>query len=149
MRNMGTLASMSLSILVDGQLWGLISCHDASPRQVSYQTRTACELLGRILALQIEAKETAVLAQRKLELRRQVVQLLAAMADRDSVVEGFRSLPDVVLEFARASGAAVIAGDDYQTFGNTPTEEQLQALARWRSTRRAWACGITSHRATR
>lgn len=134
MRNMGTLASMSLSILVDGQLWGLISCHDASPRQVSYQTRTACELLGRILALQIEAKETAVLAQRKLELRRQVVQLLAAMADRDSVVEGFRSLPDVVLEFARASGAAVIAGDDYQTFGNTPTEEQLQALARWLST---------------
>ena len=40
----------------------------------------------------------------------------------------------MVLEFARASGAAVIAGDDYQTFGNTPTEEQLQALARWLST---------------
>ena len=50
MRNMGTLASMSISIVIRDRLWGLISCHDAQPRQVSYQTRTACELLGRILA---------------------------------------------------------------------------------------------------
>ena len=66
MRNMGTLASMSISIVIRDRLWGLISCHDAQPRQVSYQTRTACELLGRILALQIQARETETLAQRKL-----------------------------------------------------------------------------------
>ena len=36
MRNMGTPASMSVSILRgDGQLWGLISCHHAAPRRVS------------------------------------------------------------------------------------------------------------------
>src|SRR5690606_31189165 len=63
MRNMGTLASMSISIVIRGRLWGLISCHDAEPRQVSYQTRTSCELLGRILALQIEAREAETLAQ--------------------------------------------------------------------------------------
>lgn len=131
MRNMGTLASMSISIVIGGQLWGLISCHDAQPRQVSYQTRTACELLGRILALQIEAKETASLAQRKLELRRQVVQLLAAMADCDSVIDGLRSVPDVVLEFTRAHGAAVIAGTSCEAFGEAPPAEQLQELAQW------------------
>ena len=87
---MGTLASMSISIVIRDRLWGLISCHDAQPRQVSYQTRTACELLGRILALQIQARETETLAQRKLQLRQQIVHLLSAMADRDSVVEGFR-----------------------------------------------------------
>ncbi len=31
MRNMGTLASLSISIIVRGRLWGLISCHDAAP----------------------------------------------------------------------------------------------------------------------
>src|SRR5690606_29000500 len=66
MRNMGTLASMSVSIVVRDRLWGLISCHNHEPRQVSHGTRTACELLARILALQIDATETAAQAQRKL-----------------------------------------------------------------------------------
>lgn len=131
MRNMGTLASMSISIVIQGRLWGLISCHDAEPRAVSYQTRTACELLGRILALQIEARESATLAQRKLELRRHVVHLLSAMADRDSVVEGFRQLPEVVLDFAQASGAAIVSADRCETVGDTPDTEQIKQLVHW------------------
>ncbi len=34
MRNMGTLASMSISILAHGRLWGPVSCHNATPRRV-------------------------------------------------------------------------------------------------------------------
>ena len=131
MRNMGTLASMSISIVVRGRLWGLISCHDAEPRQVSYQTRTSCELLGRVLALQIEAREVETLTQRKLELRQQIVRLLAAMADHDSVVEGFRQLPDVALAFAGAHGAAVISAESCETIGETPDYLQLMQLVQW------------------
>ncbi|WP_423814471.1 GAF domain-containing protein, partial [Pseudomonas viridiflava] len=58
MRNMGTMASMSLSIVVGGKLWGLISCHHEQPRPVDFQTRTACELLGSVLSLQIESYES-------------------------------------------------------------------------------------------
>ena len=136
MRNMGTLASMSISIVIRDRLWGLISCHDAEPRAVSYQTRTACELLGRILSLQIEARETETLAQRKLELRHQIVHLLSAMADRDSVVEGFRHLPDVVLGFAAADGAAIISADKCETVGNTPDHLQILRLTEWLGERR-------------
>ena len=32
LRNMGVGASMSISIIVDGELWGLIACHHYSPR---------------------------------------------------------------------------------------------------------------------
>ena len=133
MRNMGTLASMSISIVIRDQLWGMISCHDAAPRRVGYQTRTACELLGRILSLQIEAKESALLAQRKLELRRQTVELLSAMADQDSVIEGFRHLPSVVLGFADADGAAIISDERQETVGETPPAELLTALTQWLS----------------
>lgn len=136
MRNMGTLASMSISIVIRDRLWGLISCHDAEPRAVTYQTRTACELLGRILSLQIEARESETLAQRKLDLRHQIVHLLAAMADRDSVVEGFRHLPEVVLGFAGADGAAIISADKCETVGDTPDHEQILQLAQWLGERR-------------
>jgi hypothetical protein len=58
MRNMGTPASMSVSVLRgDGRLWGLISCHNAAPRGVPVEVRTACDLLGQVLSSHLEVKE--------------------------------------------------------------------------------------------
>ena len=57
MRNMGTWSSMSVSILVEGRLWGLVSCHHATPRLVTLQVRNACDFLAQVLALQISALE--------------------------------------------------------------------------------------------
>jgi light-regulated signal transduction histidine kinase (bacteriophytochrome) len=135
MRNMKTIASMSISIVVRGQLWGLISCHHASPRAVRFQSRTACELLGSALSLQIETKEAQANSQRLLSLRRQIVQMLAAMADLDSVNQGLRSVPQVLLSFVRASGAAVVSGSVVDVYGQTPPREQIVALTEWLSSR--------------
>ena len=40
LRNMGVGASMSVSILRDGKLWGLFACHHYSPRHISFEKRT-------------------------------------------------------------------------------------------------------------
>lgn len=135
MRNMQTIASMSISIVVEGQLWGLISCHHAEARSVGFQTRTACELLGRMLSLQIEAKIAQARTQHLLQLRQQIVQMLSSMADRDSVSEGLLALPDTFLNFARASGAAIISASRCELIGQTPPRDQVNALVQWLSTR--------------
>jgi chemotaxis family two-component system sensor kinase Cph1 len=131
MRNMQTMASMSISIIVRGELWGLISCHNTTPRSVRFQARTACELLGSVLSLQIETKEAQARNERMLSLRRQIVQMLAAMADLDSVTAGLRSMPSVLLEFVGATGAAVISESHIDVYGQTPPREQVIALSEW------------------
>jgi chemotaxis family two-component system sensor kinase Cph1 len=131
MRNMKTIASMSISIVVRGKLWGLISCHHASARSVRFQARTACELLGSALSLQIETKEAQASNQRLLNLRRRIVQMLAAMADLDSVNLGLRALPEVLVGFVRANGAAVVSGSTIDLYGETPPKEQIVALTEW------------------
>jgi len=55
LRNMGVGASMSISIVVDGQLWGLIACHHYGPRVLSLAQRVAAEMFGEFFSLQIEA----------------------------------------------------------------------------------------------
>lgn len=45
MRNMQTRASLTLSLRLDGKLWGLVACHHANPRYLSTRTRNAAELL--------------------------------------------------------------------------------------------------------
>lgn len=136
MRNMGTGASMSISIVMDGKLWGLISCHNKSPRPVSFQSRTACELLGRVLSLQLETKVAHLRSQKMLSLRKQIVQMLAAMADHDSVLKGIQSVPDVFLGFVGASGAAVVSDAECDLYGVTPTKHQVKALTTWLDERR-------------
>jgi chemotaxis family two-component system sensor kinase Cph1 len=131
MRNMQTMASMSISIVVDGRLWGLISCHHDQPHAVGFQTRTACELLGSVLSLQIETKAVHAQNERMLELRRQIVQLLSAMADSDSVRAGLLTLPETFLGFVRASGAAIIAEARCELLGDTPPQALVDALAVW------------------
>ncbi|GAB1616561.1 Bacteriophytochrome (light-regulated signal transduction histidine kinase) [Pseudomonas sp. LAIL14HWK12:I11] len=131
MRNMGTLASMSLSIVVDGQLWGLVSCHHDQPRPVDLRTRTACELLASVLSLQIESRESHASTRTLLDLRQHIVRMISSMADHDSVSEGLRDLPDVLLEFAGASGAAVISADRCDLIGKTPPQAQVTALVHW------------------
>ena len=133
MRNMKTAASMSVSIVVDGHLWGLISCHHESPHQVNFQTRTACELLGRVLSLQVETRQAHTQSERMLELRQQIVQMLSAMADHDSVLQGLRALPDTFVSFVGASGAAVVSGAGCDLYGGTPDKADVIALAEWLS----------------
>ncbi|MPT00500.1 MULTISPECIES: ATP-binding protein [unclassified Pseudomonas] len=133
MRNMGTLASMSLSIVVDDQLWGLISCHHAQPRPVDLRTRTACELLASVLSLQIESRESHARTRMLLDLRQHIVQMISSMADHDSVSEGLHQLPQVLLDFAGATGAAVISAERCELIGQTPPVAQVTALVHWLS----------------
>ena len=131
LKNMRTLASMSISIIVRGELWGLISCHHESARKVPFDVRTACEHLGQILSLQIEAKEERSEATQSLELRRKMVSLLSSMADSDNFVDGLAANPEAFLGFADASGAAIVSGGRCLRLGDAPSEPAILALVDW------------------
>jgi len=131
MRNMGTLASMSVSIVVQGELWGLISCHDMQPRNVGFEVRTACEHLGQILSLQVEAKQDRQDIRHRLELRSILVSLLASLTDDKGSLGGLLDAEVDLLRFANADGAAIVHNDECRTVGRTPDIPQVQALAGW------------------
>ena len=52
LQNMGVGASMSISLIRDQKLWGLIACHHYSPKQVAYEVREACEFLGQVMSVE-------------------------------------------------------------------------------------------------
>jgi light-regulated signal transduction histidine kinase (bacteriophytochrome) len=131
MRNMGTWASMSISILIDGALWGLISCHNRTPRRTNAQIRAACDMLGQILALQIGANDRLAQASERVELKRVDAELLAHLSHERDFVDGLARHPRTWMSLARATGAAVLSNDRVETAGKTPPEPALRALAAW------------------
>jgi two-component system, chemotaxis family, sensor kinase Cph1 len=131
MHNMGVRASMSLSVLHEGALWGLISCHHRSPRLVSHRVRLACEILARTVGLQ----NSSLLADRERVRRDRLTSRVARIAERlgrggnlatDDLVGDGRLLCDAV----DASGVAVSIGARWWTQGTTPPADILDALRR-------------------
>jgi len=56
LRNIGVRSSLSVSIIVDDRLWGLVACHHHAPRPVDCATRSICGLIAQNLALQVTSK---------------------------------------------------------------------------------------------
>lgn len=135
MRNMRTLASMSVSIIVRGRLWGLISCHDHAPRHLPFQMRVACEHLGQLLSLQIEAKEENQLVSEQLKLRQLTLDMVANLAESDATLQRLVDEPGPLLRMGRASGAAVILNDECWTVGTVPARDHILQLGGWLANR--------------
>ena len=131
MRNMGTASSMSISVLRQGDLWGLISCHSKGPRTVPLQTRNACDFIGQIFALQLSARQQAEEAGQRAQLAAARERLLTHMAGERSFAEGLVNHPDDLMRIAEATGAAVISGEHCWLMGSAPAEEQVRQIFEW------------------
>ena len=59
LHNMGVRATLTLSIVCSGRLWGLIACHHDQPRSPPHHVREGmrqlCELVGEVANMRIEA----------------------------------------------------------------------------------------------
>ena len=130
--NMGVSASMSVSILVDGNLWGLIACHHYSgPHRPSVAQRNAAEHLGQLISLRVA--ETA-----EADTRRRVMEL-TALADGaadafvslslHSVEEALQAAETDILKLAGASAAVVLLGGRSVTLGRMPDVPLGELLA--------------------
>jgi len=131
MRSMGTLSSLSMSLVVQGRLWGLISCHHAQPRHVSFEKRAACEQLAQILALRIAAREEREEYTHRLELRRNLVAILGQLSRDPDIEASMQAVTPDLLRFGNATGAALVSRGRVATFGEAPADEQVLALVDW------------------
>jgi chemotaxis family two-component system sensor kinase Cph1 len=77
LRNIGVRGSMSVSLVKDGRLWGLIACHSGGPRRLTADQRAACEMFGIVLSLQMDSIEDRQRAAREAEARLVLRQLAA------------------------------------------------------------------------
>jgi chemotaxis family two-component system sensor kinase Cph1 len=130
--NMGVRASMSISLVVREQLWGLISCGHRTPRWIPYSVRAACELLGRLISLQLAAIAEIEAAKARETRRAPLASLVDALKRADDVFQALASAPEPLLELVSAGGAALVVNGVCQAaLGHTPASDEIERLAGW------------------
>ncbi len=141
LRNMGVDASMSISIIRGGKLWGLIACHHDTPRQLPRHLRAVCELFGSMFSLQLEARETGEQFKERLASRMILQNLMLNLATADDYALGLtRQSPNLLDYIAdgghsadgiRRGGVAVSVGGRLSTLGLTPAPGQIGEIVDW------------------
>ena len=151
LQNMGVAATLTMPILSNGALWGLIACHHYTPTPMPYPMRSAAEFLAQIASLEIVQAELREHLQYQNDLDAVHLAVLARAASEGelSVAEpgepGERGNGDApgLLDGIHADGVAVLQRARWKCAGHTPDEPQLTLLATWLRERIAQAPGAT------
>ena len=129
--NMGVTASMSLSIIIGGQLWGLVACHHRTPRFLSYRPRMACELFAQMASAKLEARIAAENYQAQLQSKRMHGELVARMRHEVDLTGGLTRFRPNLLDYITAGGVGLWLNSRYTALGKTPRSDQIAALVDW------------------
>jgi chemotaxis family two-component system sensor kinase Cph1 len=131
LHNMGVGASLTISLIKDKRLWGLIACHHLTPKFVPYELRKACEFLGRVVFSEISVKEETEDYDYRMRLNYVQSMLVDYMSEEDNFIDGLVKHDTNLLDLADATGAAICLGGNYTLLGQTPEEEDLNFLIQW------------------
>ena len=120
--------SMSVSIIVDEQLWGLIVFHDHVTQAVSHSTRVSCELLGHVISSKFTSLIISIQKQRIRDYRLHMVDVLDSLIGVDDwkkVV--LREAPKLYQLFG-ATGVVILFNSCYTSTGLTPDLKHMKLL---------------------
>ena len=132
LRNMSVRASMSISIVRDERLLGLIACHHWEPRHVPLEVRSACELLGRVVSLKLAAIEEMAAKARLAALRKEAAVLSEVMRTADAEPTcALLARGDALLRLVGAAGAAIRNTSGLHLIGATPARSEVEDLVSW------------------
>ncbi|XP_061370989.1 phytochrome A-2 isoform X1 [Gastrolobium bilobum] len=148
MANMDSIASLVMAVVVndndeDGdssdavqpqkrkRLWGLVVCHNTTPRFVPFPLRYACEFLAQVFAIHVN---------KEIELENQIIEknilrtqtLLCDMLMRDAPL-GIISQSPNIMDLVKCDGAALLYKNKVWRLGVTPSESHIREIALWLS----------------
>lgn len=131
LKNMGVGATLVVSLMVGGRLWGLVSCHHYVPRIVPFETRTVCELLAEAVSTRIAALASFARGQADIAVRRLEQRLIEAIPREGNWRSALFDHPQSLLQPLNATGVALLFEGQTQTAGEVPGTLELRRIGEW------------------
>ena len=128
LRNMGVAASLSISIIVDGRLWGLVACHPPTARLPSFVMRSAAELFGAMLSLTLESRLRAATVAKDQQARNLADRIMLAASSRPALLGDATWMLDTIGDLIPCDGVAVYLRGALTLSGRTPDPASVLAI---------------------
>lgn len=129
--NMDVQASMSLSLVLHERLWGLIACHNSTPRYPTYRHRVALELFAQMTAFQLETKLESHALESRLRQKTMSQDLISSLSSNANLTQGLLQFQPRLLDYIDANGVALWVDGVLSAYGTTPKREEIAQLVGW------------------
>jgi len=128
--NMGVGATFTIALINQGKLWGLIACHNYSPKHISYQVRLAAHLQGIFLSSQIDVRQVADDFELVKQTEKKLDSLHKILAGNEQSLAEEQTL--IQLKNLLNADAVVIAyNETFYKQGLLPQDAKLNDLMNW------------------
>lgn len=131
LKNMGVSASFSISIVIDGRLWGLFALHHYAPRHLPMELRSTTELFGQMISLIIEGRLQKEQRRAEESARDMHDRFVGKIVSATPSIEALADFADDLRQIVPCDGFAVYAKGTARSFGHCPLPEDMPALARF------------------
>jgi chemotaxis family two-component system sensor kinase Cph1 len=131
LKNMGVDSSFSISLIYKQELWGLIACHNYTPRYIDYRSRESAKLIGQILSSALEFRQDEENQQLQERYKNSVDQLSRLMLKDNSIDYALTGHDVTLLNVVDAAGAVLVFENNITKLGATPDDGQINRLIYW------------------
>lgn len=131
LKNMGVGASFSVSLLSNGELWGLIACHNYSPKQIDYKKRNSCKLIGQLLSTSLVFRESEENKEQRSDFNEKLQRMIGIVRREWDLPKALMQEEMNPLDLTEATGAAFLFEDKIYMIGETPVQEDILDIAKW------------------
>jgi light-regulated signal transduction histidine kinase (bacteriophytochrome) len=131
LQNMGVTASMSVSLLHNQQLWGLIACHHSSPKYIPYHIRTICEFIGQVMSAELANKTDSEDSHYKQLLKSRQTKFVEELSQAEHFLAGVEQHKAQLLELVSSTGAVICSEEKCIRIGAAPDETTIHDLLNW------------------
>lgn len=128
MRNMGQAATMSLSLVDQGRLIGMITCAHREPRRLPVLLRRSLEVLATQISLQLGSMLRIEELRHTVEVRERRAALLAPLYGSDDIFAALLDGRRTVLDLVPADGVLVRVDGSTRVAGRTPPREAVDRV---------------------
>lgn len=132
LENLGIRGSLSLSILINGKLWGMLACHNTGTVKLSARERLAMEEIARLGSLHLNTALELDKRERLATKRSQLAALNAALVKQsEEPAQPIAEQLETLLDLFKASGAWFRLGTEEHSCGSVPPARARQGLLGW------------------
>lgn len=131
LKNMNVMASMSIRVIKDGQLWGLIACHHTTPKYLNYEICSVLELLSSVVSNKISAIFNKEEFDVDADLQKNHGTLVEQIYAENNLSKGLLGDELNIMDMFNATGAVIINGGRHQSVGKVPGEESIENMVLW------------------
>ena len=134
LKNMGVGATLVVSLVVGGKLWGLVACHHYEPRFIHFEQRAVCELLAEAIATRIAALESFAQSQSEIFVQRLEQRMIEAVSREGDWRAAIFDSSQSILQPLGASGGALIYEGQIVSTGEVPGTQEIREIGAWLDT---------------